>query len=596
MTNSKAPWLTRGGAIALMAAAGIALAACSGGGGLNEDEAAGLQQELEAAQLQATTDAAARVTAEAKAVAAQAAKVTAEAEAEVARTAQVAAVAAQKLAEEIAAGKVSDAEADVETAQKVAKDALVAKAKAEAALIVAQDKQKKAEDERDVAIAAEKEALRLLGLAQQATTAEARRRQQAETDRERSEQQREDTQQLLNQGQAKYAHDGLAVFAGDTRMLGTHSSPPAGTPLTDVDPMYAAKAEVTTDPSVTFRNSQLTRSGRWAVTTFSNVGSPHDDDLVIYADMGAPTPVRITQHPTHMGNFNPVTGNVNQIRASLSTGTSPVPIAAPGQFPGGGRSKTFVPTIDSDPLVDADGDGIKTNDLDTTRFGGSFQGARGTFECIGTCTIRHRGGDQYEVVTNNWTFTTGATASVQEPDASYMYFGWWRRMEHEHESFSYATFSGGMHAAASGSGFDALVGSATYNGTAAGQYAIYQPADSDSGTGSFTATARLDADFDTNMLSGEVTNFSNASNWSLTLNKQLMTGGNVSRGGSVNWTIAGNAESGGEWEAEFFSDIDPYAGHIPEGVAGQFEAQFNTVGRLIGAFGAHCPTSTCPRR
>ena len=50
MTNSKAPWLTRGGAIALMAAAGIALAACSGGGGLNEDEAAGLQREVKEAQ------------------------------------------------------------------------------------------------------------------------------------------------------------------------------------------------------------------------------------------------------------------------------------------------------------------------------------------------------------------------------------------------------------------------------------------------------------------------------------------------------------------------------------------------------------------
>ena len=66
MTNSKAPWLTRGSAIALMMAAGIALAACGGGGGLNEDEAAGLLGELEAAQAQATADAAARMTAEAQ--------------------------------------------------------------------------------------------------------------------------------------------------------------------------------------------------------------------------------------------------------------------------------------------------------------------------------------------------------------------------------------------------------------------------------------------------------------------------------------------------------------------------------------------------
>ena len=60
MTHSKAPWLTRGSAIALMMAAGIALAACGGGGGLNEDEGAGLKQELKDAQAQAATDAAAR--------------------------------------------------------------------------------------------------------------------------------------------------------------------------------------------------------------------------------------------------------------------------------------------------------------------------------------------------------------------------------------------------------------------------------------------------------------------------------------------------------------------------------------------------------
>ena len=53
MTDSKAPWLARGSAIALMMAAGIALAACGGGGGLNEDEAAGLKQEVEEAQTQA---------------------------------------------------------------------------------------------------------------------------------------------------------------------------------------------------------------------------------------------------------------------------------------------------------------------------------------------------------------------------------------------------------------------------------------------------------------------------------------------------------------------------------------------------------------
>ena len=123
------------------------------------------------------------------------------------------------------------------------------------------------------------------------------------------------------------------------------------------------------------------------------------------------------------------------------------------------------------------------------------------------------------------------------------------------------------------------------------------PSGGESSAGSFTARAELTANFDSNMLSGTVTNFSNASDWSLTLNaasygRRCRT---KPRHGTVSWTIAGNTEDSGGWEAQFFSDVTPYAGHIPEGVAGTFDAQFADVGRLTGAFGAHCPTSTCPR-
>ena len=93
-----------------------------------------------------------------------------------------------------------------------------------------------------------------------------------------------------------------------------------------------------------------------------------------------------------------------------------------------------------------------------------------------------------------------------------------------------------------------------------------------------------------------MTNFSNASDWSLTLKERTIDGGGVTRAdASVSWTIGGNTEDGGGWDAQFFSDVGTAAEHIPEGVAGKFDAQFSDVGRLTGAFGAHCPTSTCPR-
>ena len=284
-----------------MAAAAIALAACSGGGGLNEDESAGLHQELKEAKAQAATDAAARLTAEAKAVAAQAAKVTAEAKAEVARTAQVAAETARRLAVETAAGQVSDAEADVETAQKVAKDALDAKAKADAALIVAQDKQKKAEDERDAAVLAEEEAQRQLRLALQATTAEELRRQQAEAEQDRLAQVAEDAEQLANQGAAREVLRGLGGLAEAnpsiiTPPLDNEANNPA------VTPRYRAAAGVSGTPGVTFVNPTTGSQGRWFRTAFSNTGGQFVDRMDVYSDAEAPARIDFKDSTYNSGN------------------------------------------------------------------------------------------------------------------------------------------------------------------------------------------------------------------------------------------------------------------------------------------------------
>ena len=147
--------------------------------------------------------------------------------------------------------------------------------------------------------------------------------------------------------------------------------------------------------------------------------------------------------------------------------------------------------------------------------------------------------------------------------------------------------------------FGNLTGSATYAGAAIGQYAIYQPLNGQSGTGAFTADAELTANFGNDMLSGTVTNFSNDPSWSLTLNLASMAGGDVEVAGSwVNWTIDGQGTSDvrGTWDAEFYSESD-YVGQVPDGVVGTFTAAFDgdindmedfddIVGSIIGAFGA----------
>ena len=150
MTNSKAPWLTRGGAIALMAAAAIALAACSGGGGLNEDEAAGLQQELKEAKAEAAAALAARVTAEAEAARMAASKrLRREAVAE--KTRQKRQKTAADAARDAAVARRRDG------SERRPQDAAAAAQEAAAALVVAAQQkakadQKEAEDERDAAV------------------------------------------------------------------------------------------------------------------------------------------------------------------------------------------------------------------------------------------------------------------------------------------------------------------------------------------------------------------------------------------------------------------------------------------------------------
>ena len=266
-----------------------------------------------------------------------------------------------------------------------------------------------------------------------------------------------------------------------------------------------------------------------------------------------------------------------------------------GSFPTtDGADKTFSKNYENDP---------GTGGLDIVRISGTFHGASGYFHCTSVeCKIGRRGNRYTVVGDGTWEFHATDTARALVDDESYMYFGWWKREQKSNESLSFQTFSDGMtdgHSATTpGNAFNALTGGATYRGPAVGQYAIYQPLGAQSAAGSFTASAVLTANFDSDMLSGTITNFSSASDWSLTLNTASMAGGEVSEAradGTVDWTIAGNSSGGqGAWTAELFSEA-PYVGQIPDGVVGEFTAVFdidadpannNDVGRIAGAFGA----------
>ena len=202
-----------------------------------------------------------------------------------------------------------------------------------------------------------------------------------------------------------------------------------------------------------------------------------------------------------------------------------------------------------------------------------------------------------------------------------MHFGWWSRRAIADDSWSFRTFhgdgddSGSRVTADEISGSNDVSGTATYQGPAVGYYAIYQPLGAQSGHGDFSATANLTADFDADQVHGTIDQFSGHSDWSLTLNRGSIetvegaAGVNVVTDGDTNavsWKIGDRTTDGGSWKANFYSNLvednpatsateNARLGVVPSGIAGTFEAEFSDtsgadIGRMMGAFGAHCRT------
>ena len=378
-------------------------------------------------------------------------------------------------------------------------------------------------------------------------------------------------------------------------ITGLRSTTAVGTVV--VTPRHGTTADVAATPTggsaVSFASRSRSSESVWSITTLLNAGFTHNDNLIVYSNLGPATRVLLTQQYSDRFTDNDLDTAGSPINAAITTADAH--LIRSGSFPTiDGDDKTFPNNYENDATSDG---------LDIVRFSGTFDGASGHFHCTAQpCTIGRRGNRYTIVGGGTWAFHATDTARALVDDTSYMYFGWWKREQKSDEALSFQTFAGGMtteHSAADATGgpaaFNALTSTATYRGPAVGQYAVYQPLGAQSSAGSFTADAVLTANFDSNMLSGTIANFSNASDWSVTLNTASMAGGEVTSGGTGDWAIAGNTSGGqGAWTAEFFSEA-PYVGQTPDGVVGQFTAVFdidtdatntNDVGRIAGAFGA----------
>ena len=241
----------------------------------------------------------------------------------------------------------------------------------------------------------------------------------------------------------------------------------------------------------------------------------------------------------------------------------------------------------------------------TTR--GTFDGAPGVYRCTGTCSSTNDGKGSPTSLTGTWHFKPDAGAMVHQPDANYLYYGWWVSKDADGDPTAASAFAGTVGTIAaltSGNTPDALAGSATYTGNAAGKFAMNNALDGTGDGGHFTANAALSATFGagaTAGITGTVDNFrlndgSSDPGWSVELQRagwdaSADTFGATTAGTTV-WSINGNkAPVSGAWSGTMYDELpgDPPDGDgstLPTTVTGTFYSEFSNIGRMVGGFGA----------
>ena len=250
---------------------------------------------------------------------------------------------------------------------------------------------------------------------------------------------------------------------------------------------------------------------------------------------------------------------------------------------------------------------------------GTYDGAPGEYRCATGCSSTNDGEGSPSALVGTWTFTPDMGAMVSQPDANYLYFGWWVSKDNDGDPTAASAFTGMVGTIAPlASGTNSpedVTGSATYNGEAVGKFAMSNPLDGTGSAGHFTADATLTAKFgavaapNNGGISGTIDNFrlndgSEDPGWSLTLSRaQWGTAGaftssadttNAIADGTV-WSLNDTAAGeSGSWSGTMYdelpgnTDADPAGdgSNIPTTVTGVFYSEFSTVGRMVGAFGA----------
>ena len=586
------------------------------------------QEELDAANAAtAAADEAAAAAATAAADAAADAKAAADAAAADAATAAADAAAVAKAAADEAAADAATAAADAAAAAKTAADAAAAAAATAAADAAAAAKavaDAAAEEAAAALQAAQDEADRLQGAADKA----AHDAIVAKLERLRMGLENGET----NIGWTDHPTDGTVGTIDDGEdvvsepmITASHGAPAKvrvnvdhddmfDTPMIALAPAFAVAEEGMADEIDGFSGTLLMR----ADTSYS-------DEMTVYTDVNEPSYIP----------FGQVYAVQNGSLSFVDT-----PVAGLGQqgrlLNGNIASEHFVKANTRAHADNADGPDADTL-ADHVVFPGTYQGAAGVYRCDDAdnagCTST-RGNDAVLSLSAGWTFTPNPDAMVEVVDGVYMNFGWWLRENLNAPAnttgLSVQTFAGSNGADVQVS--PAVVGKATFEGAAAGKYALDDPLALLVGGGHFTAAAKLEADFgirgavddaaDTAM--GTISGMITGGDWSVALlSTELRAGAGATPaadmdfntavaatntstaaapGAGTQWTIRDEIQpAAGDWMGWFHNSRpllpDPQtAGNFVAGsdarndgtpgyAVGEFSAEFGSIGRMVGAFG-----------
>ena len=235
--------------------------------------------------------------------------------------------------------------------------------------------------------------------------------------------------------------------------------------------------------------------------------------------------------------------------------------------------------------------------------GNSYHGVSGTYSCTpntGEVCSATKASMGFTLGNGTWTFTPDDPNArvMSAPDALYASYGWWLHKSADGNTWTTTAFTINRGALPSTDAIAALNGSAMYKGGAVGKYSLHSTTGGTNDAGHFTASATLEANFDTEMITGTINNFMGADgksrNWSVELKESgfnntgtiLGSTGDAGPAMETVWTMDDKeALPSGEWQGAFQDTTD--SSGVPKVAIGTFSSTYNGDGRMVGAFGAN---------